>query len=261
MTGELGEPSMADIATDLAYEHLASGEIATAAGELLLGVRSSGRHGDDLKAAGDRAAHEFIRAELARRFPADAVLSEEDEDHEAPLDELRRWIVDPLDGTREFGELPRDDWAVHVALAIEGTAIVGAVALPARNLTLTTAKPPPMAPVRNGPPRIVVSRTRPPAGVDALARKLDGELVTMGSAGAKAMSVVLGEAEIYVHSGGQHAWDNAAPVAVALASGFHASRLDGSPLRYDADPWVPDLLICRPEFAAAVISFFEDLAA
>jgi 3'(2'), 5'-bisphosphate nucleotidase len=260
MTEERGEPSMADTASNLVEEHLASGQIATAAGQLLLEVRSSGRRGDDLKAAGDRAAHEFIRAELARRFPADAVLSEEDDDHEAPLDELRRWIVDPLDGTREFAELTRDDWAVHVALAIDGTATVGAVALPARNLTLTTADPPPMAPEGNGPPRIVVSRTRPPVGVDALTRKLGGELVVMGSAGAKAMSVVLGEAEIYVHSGGQHAWDNAAPVAVALSSGFHASRLDGSPLRYD-DPWVPDLLICRPEFAGAVITFFEDLAA
>ena len=251
---------MAETTSDLSDEQQASGQIATAAGQLLLGLRSSGRRGNDLRTAGDRAAHEFIRAELTRRFPADAVLSEEDDDPGGRLDELRRWIVDPLDGTREFAELPRDDWAVHVALALEGTAIVGAVALPARGLTLTTADPPPMASVRNGPPRIVVSRSRPPVGVDALAQKLDGELVPMGSAGAKAMSVVLGDAEIYVHSGGQHVWDNAAPVAVALSSGFHASRLDGSPLRYDADPWVPDLLICRPELADAVITFYEDWA-
>ena len=231
-------------------EHALAHELATSAGELLLDLRSQGLKGKDLKDAGDRDSHVFLMAELARRAPDDAVLSEEGAADPARLERSRVWIVDPLDGTREYSEPPRDDWAVHVALCIDGVATIGAVALPARGITLSTGQPLPQLPPRLGPPRLAVSRTRPPAHADVLAKEIGGELVAMGSAGAKAMAVVLGDVEIYAHSGGQYEWDSAAPVAVAAAAGLHVSRLDGSPLVYNrADPYLPDLLICRPEYA------------
>ncbi len=159
----------------------------------------------------------------------------------------RTWIVDPLDGTREFGEHDRDDWAVHIALAEGGRLVAGAVALPARGVVYATDAPPvPPAPASRRP-RIAVSRTRPPAQAEQLAERLGGELVPMGSAGAKTMAVVEGAVDAYVHAGGQYVWDSAAPVAVALASGLHASRLDGSALDYSAETWLPDLVVCRPD--------------
>jgi 3'(2'), 5'-bisphosphate nucleotidase len=182
------------------------------------------------------------------------VLSEEAKDDHARLSASRVWIVDPLDGTREFGEPPRTDWAVHVALVEDGVPVAGAVALPALEETLGTSPPPPVATAVDGPPRVVVSRTRPPAAALTLAEALGGVLVEMGSAGAKAMAVVRGEVDVYAHSGGQYEWDSCAPVAVAAAAGLHVSRIDGSALRYNnADPYLPDLLICRPEHAARSI--------
>jgi 3'(2'), 5'-bisphosphate nucleotidase len=208
-----------------------------------------------LKYAGDRSAHELIVRELAEHFPDDAVLSEEGVDDPARLDAVRTWIVDPLDGTREFSEPPRHDWAVHVALVAHEQPIAGAVALPALDITLSTAKAPVLPPRSDGPPRLIVSRSRPPAAATIVARALDAEMLAMGSAGAKAMAVVLGEADIYAHSGGQYEWDSCAPVVVAAAAGLHVSRIDGSPLRYNQpDPYLPDLLICRPEFADAVLA-------
>ena len=191
---------------------------------------------------------------LAREAPGDAVLSEEGRDDLRRLEHERVWIVDPLDGTREFSEAGRTDWAVHVALAIDGVAVAGAVALPARGLTLTTEPAPAAAAGRRDEIRILVSRTRPPHQARLVQEALGGRLVPMGSAGAKAMAVVLGEADVYAHAGGQYEWDNAAPVAVAAAAGLHVSRLDGSPLRYNQpDPWLPDLLICRPDLAEPVL--------
>ncbi len=102
-------------------------------------------------------------------------------------------------------------------------------------------------------PRVVTSRTRAPYATVLVAEALGCDAVRLGSAGAKAMAVVLGEADIYVHDGGMYQWDSAAPAAVALAAGLHASRLDGSPLVYnDRDPWLPDFIVCRPELADAV---------
>jgi 3'(2'), 5'-bisphosphate nucleotidase len=225
-------------------------DLATAAGELLLQLRGEGLTGQELKDAGDRQAHVLLMAELARLRPEDGVLSEEGAADPARLAMSRVWIVDPLDGTREYGEPGREDWAVHVALCVDGTAVTGAVALPARGMTLSTGQPLPEPPPYDGPPRLVVSRTRPPAHAQLLADRIGGELVPMGSAGAKAMAVVLGEVEIYAHSGGQYEWDSAAPVAVAVAAGLHVSRLDGTPLVYNRpDPYLPDLLICRQEYA------------
>jgi len=207
------------------------------------------------RAVGDRASHDYIVAELARHFPDDAVLSEEGADDAARLTAERVWIVDPLDGTREFGEVGRTDWAVHVALVVDGSVVAAAVALPAHGLTLVTEPAPPPPEPRDGPVRLVVSRSRPPAVAAALAQRLGGLLLPLGSAGAKAMAVVLGEADIYAHSGGQYEWDSAAPIGVAAAAGLHVSRLDGSPLEYNRpDPWLPDLLICRQEYVGDVLA-------
>jgi 3'(2'), 5'-bisphosphate nucleotidase len=247
---------MSDAAPPLvtAAEHEAAAWLATAAGERLLDVRRGGLAEAALKTAGDRTSHEWLMAELTARFPDVAVLSEEGRDDPIRLDARRVWIVDPLDGTREFSEPPRVDWAVHIALAVDGAVVAGAVALPAEGLTLSTARPPVLPPVPPRAPRILVSRSRPTEHANRLARHLGGELVPLGSAGAKAMAVVRGQADVYAHSGGQYEWDSAAPVAVAAAAGLHVSRLDGSPLRYNQrDPWLPDLLICRPDLADAVI--------
>ncbi|WP_447724270.1 3'(2'),5'-bisphosphate nucleotidase CysQ [Sphingomonas koreensis] len=222
--------------------------IAEAAGKLLLQIQSEDADG----ARGDHEANQLIFDMLRSTRPDDPILSEESADDSARLTSRRVWIVDPLDGTREFGE-GRDDWAVHVALAIDGVAAVGAVALPRRGITLSSDVPPLLAPAAT-PPRMLVSRTRPSALCAAVSRALHAETIGMGSAGAKAMAVVLGEAEIYLHSGGQHQWDNCAPVAVALAAGLHASRIDGSPLVYNQPrSSVPDVLICRRELAESVL--------
>ena len=204
----------------------------------------------DLKDAGDSAAHRLIVETLASERPDDAVLSEEGADDKARLSAPRTWIVDPLDGTREFGEPGRIDWAVHIALVIDGEPVAGAVALPAEELVLNAEPTPTLPPPDAKAPRVIVSRTRRPAAAQRLASELDATYIEMGSAGAKAMAVVRGTADIYAHSGGQYEWDSCAPVAVATAAGLHCSRLDGSPLSYNnADPYLPDLLICRPEWA------------
>ncbi len=213
---------------------------------------TSGLTGKALGDEGDRIANRYLCDRLARERPDDALLSEEEADCLDRLASRRVWIVDPLDGTREYGE-GRDDWAVHVALAVDGVADIGAVALPARGMTLSSDTPLPLAPA-NVPPRMVVSRTRPAAEALKVAEALGAELVPMGSAGAKAMAVVLGEADIYLHTGGQYEWDNAAPVAVAVAAGLHASRSDGAPLIYNGKvTYLPDLLICRREWLKPVL--------
>ncbi|MFM5923758.1 MAG: 3'(2'),5'-bisphosphate nucleotidase CysQ [Novosphingobium sp.] len=231
-------------------------QLAAAAGDLLLerraALRADGVTGKPLGAEGDAAANALICEALRGARPDDGLLSEEEKDNPARLAKSRVWIVDPLDGTREFGE-ERSDWAVHVALAIDGAAVAGAVALPGAGVVLRSddpvAVPPPPARLR-----MVVSRTRPAAEALAVAAALDAEVIPMGSAGAKAMAVVLGQADIYLHSGGQFEWDSCAPVAVALGHGLHASRIDGSPLVYNqADTYMPDLLICRREHAALVL--------
>ena len=259
--------------------------LATRAGQALLDLRTELGHADPgaLKAAGDKLSHDLLRTELTRWRPADAVLSEEDEgsrlawaaDAEpglAPrLSADRVWIIDPLDGTREFAEEGRTDWAVHVALwarlaATPHGLAVGAIGLPAQHRVLGTDHPPAYPPMtlvaatggaRTAAPdgtgrtiRLAASRSRPPVFLTDLAAELGAELVPMGSAGAKIAAVIGGEVDGYVHAGGQYEWDSAAPVAVALATGLYAARLDGSPLRYNRrDPWLPDLVVCHPELA------------
>ncbi len=190
--------------------------------------------------------------------PDDGLLSEESQDTEERLAKSRVWIIDPLDGTREYSE-GRADWAVHVALVVDSTATVGAVALPGLDLVLRSDQPGPPQ-FYGGAPRVLVSRSRPAAEAVAVAEALGGELLELGSAGAKAMAVVRGESEIYLHSGGQYEWDNCAPVAVAQAHGLHCSRIDGSALRYNnRDPYLPDVLICRPEWAERVLAVVAGL--
>lgn len=231
--------------------------IAEEAGKLLVAIQRDG--GPDSGALGDAEANRLILDRLRDARPDDAILSEESADDLTRLEARRVWIVDPLDGTREFGE-GRDDWAVHVALAIDGAPAIGAVALPARGIVLTSDAPPAL-PAPAMPPRMLVSRSRPSQLCASVRDVIGAETIGMGSAGAKAMAVVLGEAEIYLHSGGQHQWDNCAPAAVALAAGLHASRIDGSPLVYNSrSTSVPDLLICREEWADRVLATVGDCA-
>jgi 3'(2'), 5'-bisphosphate nucleotidase len=232
--------------------------LADVAGKLLLQVRDSGLlTGKALGKAGDETANQFLCHALREQRPDDGLLSEEEKDDAQRLSQSRVWIIDPVDGTREYGE-GRADWAVHVALAIDGKPAIGAVALPGLDLVLRTDQPQPL-PIAAAKPRMVVSRTRPAAEAVAVAKAINAELVPMGSAGAKAMAIVRGEADIYLHTGGQYEWDSCAPAAVAAAYGLHISRVDGSPLVYNRqDVYMPDLLICRPEWAEKVLALVAD---
>ncbi|HTQ72381.1 MAG TPA: 3'(2'),5'-bisphosphate nucleotidase CysQ [Acidocella sp.] len=234
--------------------------IAEGAGKLLLDLRALGLFsGKALGKAGDRVANAFIMEALRENRPDDAILSEEEKDSAARLSAERVWIVDPLDGTREYGE-GRADWAVHVALAIGGKPVVGAVALPGLGKVMLSE--PQALPELAQKLRVLVSRTRPAKEALAVAEALDAELVPMGSAGAKAMAVLRGEADIYLHTGGQYEWDNCAPAAVALAAGLHATRADGTPLVYNnADPYLPDLLICQKDLAPKVLAALSKVPA
>ncbi len=233
--------------------------LAQVAGKLLLDVRACGLLSlAALGQAGDQTANQFLIHAIREQRPDDGLLSEESKCDGTRLSKSRVWIIDPVDGTREYGEA-RSDWAVHVALAIDGVATVGAVALPGLGLVLRSDQPAPL-PTPAAKPRMLVSRSRPAREAVAVAKALGADLVSMGSAGAKAMAVVRGEAEIYLHTGGQYEWDSCAPVAVAAAYGLHTSRADGSPLVYNqTDTYMPDLLICRAELAAEVMALFNGL--
>jgi 3'(2'), 5'-bisphosphate nucleotidase len=243
--------------TSLPSDHILARDLADAAGGLLCEIRTglaTGRDADEVRREGDRQSHELLVRLLRRNSPGTAVLSEEADGVIEGSESGRLWIIDPLDGTREFGELDRDDWAVHVALAEAGKLVAGAVALPARAQTYTTSSPPPPPRIDRERIRIAVSRTRPAAEAELLANHFAGDLVPMGSAGAKAMAVVSGDVDVYLHSGGQHVWDSAAPVAVATSAGLHASRIDGSDLDYGSKTaWLPDIVICRPELRDRVL--------
>jgi 3'(2'), 5'-bisphosphate nucleotidase len=251
-------------AQPVGYAGMSDGELAARladiAGRLLLQLQGAGIFPRDvLGAIGDHTANAFLTHALRDGRSGDGLLSEESSDDGARLAMSRVWVIDPVDGTREFSE-GRTDWAVHVALVTDGVASLGAVALPGLDLVLRSDRPG-LLPARSGPIRMVVSRTRPGRYSAGIAALLDARLLPMGSAGAKAMAVVRGEADVYLHSGGQYEWDSAAPVAVATAHGLHCSRLDGSPLRYNnADLSVPDLLICRPEFTGQVFAALRECA-
>ncbi|MEV0148592.1 MULTISPECIES: 3'(2'),5'-bisphosphate nucleotidase CysQ [unclassified Nonomuraea] len=247
-------------------DHALAADLATEAGERLLALRSREGFADPagLRALGDRASHVFLMESLARLRPSDCVLSEESsrEDRLDPrrLSAPRVWIVDPLDGTREFAEEGRSDWAVHVALWEGDRLTAGAVALPAQGRTLSTAEPPKLPALERGRFRIAVSRTRPPEFVQNLAYLVGADLVPIGSAGAKISAVLTGDVEAYVHAGGQYEWDSAAPAAVAQAAGAYTSRIDGTPLTYNrADPSLPDILVSLPDLASTLLAGIRDL--
>jgi len=249
-------------------DHTLARDLAEQAGQRLLELRAGGGEPDVLRKAGDRLSHEFLGRELASRRPGDVVLSEEGADNPARLSARRVWIVDPLDGTREFGEPGRTDWAVHVALwersdaSEHGDLSAGAVALPAQGKVLSTLDPasPHEGGGASGRIRIVVSRTRAPQFVWNISDLIDAELVPLGSAGAKVAAVIGGEVDAYVHGGGFYEWDTAAPVAVARAAGFHASRIDSSPLAYNqADLLMPDILVCRPAVAGVLLQAIREV--
>ena len=264
-------------------DHVLARDLAGQAGQRLLELRAQGGDPDVLRKAGDRLSHEFLTAALAGQRPGDVVLSEEGADNPARLGARRVWIVDPLDGTREFGEPGRSDWAVHVALwertgdgsgepllapgettppSPPGDLIAGAVALPAQGTVLSTLEPPPGPPGDEAPARIriVVSRSRPPSFVRNISGLINAELVPLGSAGAKVAAVICGEVDAYVHGGGFYEWDTAAPVAVARAAGLHASRIDGSALAYNQpDLLMPDILVCRPAVAGILLRAIREV--
>jgi 3'(2'), 5'-bisphosphate nucleotidase len=243
-------------------DHDTARQLAKEAGELLLTVRAEDDGSDpvSLRNAGDQSAHELLVRLLGERCPGDAVLSEEGATSLIGINARRVWIVDPLDGTREFSE-GRSDWAVHVALVEDGTLVAGAVAIPSEGRVYATGAGQTVAPAESRRPRFAVSRTRPGPISAAVAERLGGDLVPMGSAGVKSMAVLTGDVDAYLHSGGQYVWDSAAPVVVAAESGLHTSRLDGSPLTYTADTtWLPDLVICRPELADPILTTVCELS-
>lgn len=253
-THDLPVPSD-DVVSD---DHKFSAWAATIAGERLEELRTQGLEGRELKDAGDQLGHTILMQLLATYRREDGVLSEEGKDDKVRLTKSRVWIVDPLDGTREYSEPPRDDWAIHVALWQDGDLTAGAVAQPGMSTTFSTADPPVVPPRTSDRPRIACSRTRPPEFVNVLAEEIGAELVPMGSAGAKVISVARDVTDIYVHAGGQYEWDSAAPVVVARSAGLHTSRADGAVLAYNQDDvWLPDLLVCRPELADTVATFVQ----
>jgi 3'(2'), 5'-bisphosphate nucleotidase len=252
-------------------DHLLARDLAERAGQRLLELRAGGGESDVLRKAGDRQSHEWLIAQFAELRPDDLVLSEEAADNSARLAAERVWIVDPLDGTREFGEPGRTDWAVHVALWEKSAAngagdlTAGAVALPAQGRVLSTAEPVQAAGEGEpdgaaAPVRIVVSRSRPPTFVQNISDLIGAKLVPLGSAGAKVAAVVSGEVDAYIHGGGFYEWDTAAPVAVARAAGLHASRIDGSALAYNqAELLMPDILVCRPALAGSLLQAIREV--
>ncbi|MDQ3737836.1 MAG: 3'(2'),5'-bisphosphate nucleotidase CysQ [Actinomycetota bacterium] len=233
--------------------------LATEAGVRLVELRqrmwAAGAVSWEVMDGGDMASHLFLADELAIARPDDAVLSEEGVEDPRRFEVDRVWIIDPLDGTREFGEPGRLDWAVHVALWERNRFAAAAVSLPAIGRTFATDPPPLLPTVEHRRPRLITSRSRPPRLAGVVAAALGAEPVHLGSAGAKTMAIVIGDADIYVHAGGQYQWDSAAPAAVAEAAGLHVSRIDGSPIVYnDRDVWLPDFLVCRKEYAAATLA-------
>ena len=244
---------------DLTADADFAAKLAEQAGKLLLTVRSSSRlTAKALGQEGDKISHEFLVAALKAERPDDLIRSEEGEEAALPIRRSRLWIVDPLDGTREYSE-GRDDWAVHVGLSVDGFPAAGAVALPGRNEVYSSSDPT-YSKLTGGVPRMVISRSRPSAECLRVSTALEAEVIEMGSAGAKAMAVIRGDADIYLHSGGQYEWDSCAPAAVAVARGLHVSRACGAPIVYGAsDPWLPDLLICHPDWRERVLSAWHGI--
>ncbi len=238
-------------------QQLAS-RVATEAGIMLVELRdelvAEGIHYWDLKDEGDIAGHRYIMSALTAARPDDVILSEEAADNRKRLSADRVWIIDPIDGTNEFAEHPRHDWAIHIALWESGELTAASVALPTLGITFDASPAAVVPPSKREKPLLVTSRSRNPYCAVMVANALGCDVARLGSAGAKAMTIVMGEADIYVHDGGMYQWDSAAPSAVAQAAGLHVSRIDGSELKYNQESlWLPDFLVCRTEFAEAAL--------
>lgn len=234
-------------------QQLAS-RVATEAGAMLVDLRdelvAEGIHYWDLKDEGDVAGHRYIMSALTAARPGDVILSEEAADNRKRLSADRVWIIDPIDGTNEFAEHPRHDWAIHIALWESGELTAASVALPTLAITFDASPAAVVPPSTREKPLLVTSRSRNPYCAVMVANALGCDVARLGSAGAKAMAIVMGEADIYVHDGGMYQWDSAAPAAVAKAAGLHVSRIDGSELKYNQESlWLPDFLVCRIELA------------
>ena len=234
-------------------QQLAS-RVATEAGAMLVELRddlvAEGIHYWDLKDEGDVAGHRYIMSALTVARPDDVILSEEAADNRKRLSAERVWIIDPIDGTNEFAEHPRHDWAIHIALWESGELTAASVALPTLGITFDASPAAVVPPSTREKPLLVTSRSRNPYCAVMVANALGCDVARLGSAGAKAMAIVMGEADIYVHDGGMYQWDSAAPAAVAKAAGLHVSRIDGSELKYNQESlWLPDFLVCRIELA------------
>ena len=239
-------------------QQLAS-RVATEAGAMLVELRDAlvaeGIHYWDLKDEGDVAGHRYIMSALTAARPDDVILSEEAADNRRRLSAKRVWIIDPIDGTTEFAEHPRHDWAIHIALWEAGELTAASVALPTLRVTFDASPAAVVPPSTRAKPLLVTSRSRNPYCAVMVANALGCDVARLGSAGAKAMAVVMGEADIYVHDGGMYQWDSAAPSAVAKAAGLHVSRIDGSPLKYNQESlWLPDFLVCRTELAEPALN-------
>jgi 3'(2'), 5'-bisphosphate nucleotidase len=239
-------------------QQLAS-RVATEAGAMLVELRDElvavGIHYWDLKDEGDVAGHRYIMSALNAERPDDEILSEEAADNRRRLNAERVWIIDPIDGTNEFAEHPRHDWAIHIALWEAGELTAASVALPTLGITFDASPAAVVPPSTRARPLLVTSRSRNPYCAVMVANALGCDVARLGSAGAKAMAIVMGEADIYVHDGGMYQWDSAAPSAVAKAAGLHVSRIDGSPLEYNKESlWLPDFLVCRTELAEPALN-------
>lgn len=252
--------------------------VAQGAGQLLLELRESygeiepddKERANALRKEGDRASHEYIAAALSAARPDDAVLSEEGADSDVRLSASRVWIVDPLDGTYEYGQ-NRADFAVHIVLwNTEGQARLeaGVVDLPAQGLTRSVLDLDPQLGElpTNRPIRIVASRSRPPATLAQTVHHLSGslseagithegvEVVDVGSVGAKVNEILSGRAEAYIHDTGFYEWDVAAPLNVAHHYGLHAEHIDGQPVVFNQmPPYVNNLVVARADLHGFVM--------
>ena len=244
-------------------DHLLAANLAESAGRMLVDCRSGAAGqllgGSSLAHEGDQRAHLHLLTRLQEARPDDAVLSEEGADDAQRLDSSRLWVIDPLDGSRDYG-FGNDEWAVHVGLVEDGKIVAGAVALSALDLLFHTGEGegPACAVDENNPnrrPVIVTARSRVNAEGMLLAHELGADVFACGSAGVKAMLVVNGTADAYVHASPLYEWDVCAPAAVAQSAGLHVSDAAGDPLVFNqARPVVNSFLVCRPELVDDILS-------
>lgn len=245
-------------------DHRIAANLALRAGQALLEYREAELDKPfydqwDVRDGGDRLAHELLVDELAGLCPHDIVMSEEGRDNPARLEADRTWIVDPLDGTYDFPFADSIEWAVHVALVEDGLPTAAAVSVPGFDQVFATDSGPCAARGERDAPLVVSGRSNGYFGAE-VARALDGGLTACGSSGVKAMLVVAGQVDVYVHGSGLYEWDVCAPAAVAEAAGLVVTDIHGDEIRYNKpDPVVGGFVVSRPEFADITRSTLDGL--